>query len=67
MSASNPCSTCDYYEIKNPNIGYCKRYAPKPEGVGDPATMPTGTEVEIYTEWPRVKPTDWCGEWKAAT
>jgi hypothetical protein len=52
---NDTCETCRYYkEIAN-DKGVCRRVSPCPV---DPRVNGN------VTTWPKVKPNDWCGEWK---
>lgn len=50
------CYACLFFETTHMDLGVCRRYAPRPDYTAAKAL--NGVPV-----WPRVKPTDWCGEW----
>ena len=54
------CSTCKYWQSiqKNIDLGYCRRYAPRPTAVS-----PLGETGNLDSIWPRTAPGDWCGDW----
>ncbi len=57
------CKTCQVYEAKG---GECRRYAPRANP--NPLHVQVGRQKEEIklccgTAWPKVKPTDWCGQW----
>ena len=50
------CSTCEYSQaVKDADYGECRRHAPPAISFRDAAALAI---------WPRVKPTDWCGDYE---
>lgn len=54
MADAEKCNTCFFYRVdhgQNGFSGYCHRHGPHLGRNG-------------YSQWPNVKMSDWCGEWK---
>ena len=53
------CETCRFYSRINPDIGQCRRYAPRPDcfDVDDDGET-------IWPDFPEMCWDDWCGEWQ---
>lgn len=56
------CSTCHYSRLRGPDHLECRRYSPAAtvESFGLPRR---GEHPQAC--WPRIEPTDWCGEFSA--
>lgn len=62
------CGDCVHFSDHDSLSGRCHAHPPVVVALGalqgrdgDLGSRPS----EARTEWPRVKPTDWCGEWEA--
>lgn len=47
------CLYCAHYEPVDPEVGICRRYAPRP-------SIMEWDEAPVI--WPETSPLDWCGE-----
>lgn len=53
------CVSCRFYERRGDmDVGWCKRYAPRPTFVRE--------DREMHVAWPAVDMDNWCGEWVSA-
>ena len=64
-----PCLICKFYQSKTPSYGICRRNPP--QIITRVHTLAANDNACRYepevdscteTEWPEVKPDDWCGE-----
>ena len=55
---TDTCSTCRYF-LSPPEPGVCRRYPPAVRIDRLPQTL----QCEVTSEFPRMQPHGWCGEW----
>lgn len=60
---SETCANCLFSEPLSNEMAVCRRYPPKMAGEIAPHGNSTFQDPQEAV-WPRVKPEDYCGEWK---
>ena len=64
---TSACVNCRYWRADrtDPEVGYCKRYAPRPS-MGAIIRHDSGTaETVDHAIWPLTMDDDWCGQFRA--
>ncbi len=54
-TADQTCETCRFVEENKPDVWVCRKAAPIPYKASDGG---------LITLWPRIRLTDWCGDWR---